>query len=201
MNEPVRPLPIVLFVIVACIAMGAPAVGTADTIKIGAILSLTGNSAALGQSVRDGILLAAEEINKRGGVNGSRIDIAIEDSKSDPHAAVEAFNRMEAARPPIFYVSYLSSVGVALAPLADEKKVVLVGLVTAARAFTQGHEMVYRYSVLVQLDMGPLLRILQDLNVKKLGIIYSNEEYGIEEQKLLCQIVRGHWRHSARSIV
>ena len=177
----------IVVAIAACMAMSAPAISAADTLRIGAILSLTGNSAANGQTMRDGILLAAEEINKRGGVNGSRIEIAVEDSKSDPQAAVEAFNRMESTRPPLFYLTFLSSVGVALAPLADEKKVVLVGLTTSALAFTRGHEMVYRYWPLAQSDMPPLLRILQDLKVKKLGIIYSNEEYGIEEQKLLSK--------------
>jgi ABC-type branched-subunit amino acid transport system substrate-binding protein len=113
--------------------------------------------------------------------------MVIEDSKSDPKAAIEAFNRIELTRHPLFYLSLLSGVGVALAPLADEKKVVLVGLATAALAFTRGHEMVYRYYPLAQSDMPPLLRILRDLKVKKLGIIYSNEEYGIEEQKLLSK--------------
>jgi branched-chain amino acid transport system substrate-binding protein len=124
-------------------------------------------------------------------VNGSKIDVVIEDSKSDPQAAVEAFNRMELTRPPLFYFSFLSSVGVALAPLADEKKVVLIGLVTSAFAFTQGREMAYRYWPLVQADIAPIFRLLQDLKVKKLGIIYSNEEYGIEQQKLLSKAFEG----------
>jgi len=115
----------------------------------------------------------------------------IEDSKSDPQAAVEAFKRIESTRPPLFYTSFLSNVGVALAPLADENKVVLVGLVTSALAFTRGHEMVYRYWPLAQADIGPALRILQDLKVKKLGILYSNEEYGTEEQKLLANAFEG----------
>jgi branched-chain amino acid transport system substrate-binding protein len=173
--------------IAACMSMSAPALFSADVLRIGAILSLTGNSAANGQTMRDGILLAAEEVNKRGGVNGSKIEIAFEDSKSDPKAAIEAFNKLELTRPPLFYLSFLSSVGIALGPLADEKKVVLVGLVSSAVALTQGRESVYRYWPLVQSDVSPLMRSLQDLKVKKLGIIYSNEEYGIEEQKLLSQ--------------
>jgi branched-chain amino acid transport system substrate-binding protein len=173
--------------IAACAALGAPVISGADTIRIGAILSITGNSAANGQSMRDGILLVVEEINRRGGVNGSKIDVVIEDSKSDPQAAVEAFNRMELTRPPLFYLSFLSSVGVALGPLTDEKKVVLIGLATSAPAFTQGRELVYQYWPTVQADMPPLLRLLQNLRVKKLGIVYSNEVYGVAEQKLAAK--------------
>lgn len=174
-------------VIAMCMGLGAPCISAADAIRIGAILSLTGNSSEYGQNMRDGILLAMEEINKRGGVNGSKIDVAIEDSKSDPKAAVEAFNRMELSRPPLFYLTSLSSVGMALAPLADERRVVLVGLVTSATSFTRGHEYVYRYWYLNQADIRPLMVFLQGLKVKKLGIIYSNEAYGMEEQQLLSK--------------
>ena len=173
--------------IAACVAMSAPAISAADTIRIGAILSLTGNAAEVGLNMRDGILLAVDETNKRGGVNGSRIDMVIEDSKSDPKAAIEAFNRIELTHHPLFYLSLLSSVGMALAPLADEKNVVLVGLCTAAASFTRGHDFVYRDWYLAQADIPPLLLMLKDLKVKKLGILYSNEEYGLELQRLISK--------------
>ncbi len=43
----------------------------------------------------EGIQLAVDEINKRSGVNGRRIDIDVQDSKGDPQAAIDAFNRIE----------------------------------------------------------------------------------------------------------
>jgi branched-chain amino acid transport system substrate-binding protein len=168
----------------ACMMMSVPAL-FADTIRIGAILALSGNAAASGQSIRDGLLLAVEEVNKRGGVNGSRIEMGIEDSQGDPQVAVEIFNKMELTRPPLFYLSFLSNVGVALGPLTDEKKVVLIGLATSAPAFTLGRELVYQYWPTVQADVPPIIRMLQDLRVKKLGIIYSHEDFGIAEQKLV----------------
>ena len=171
-------------VIATCVAISITAIAAADTMRIGAILALTGNSASNGQSIRDGILLAVDEINKRGGVNGSRVEVAIEDSKGDPQEAVEVFNRMERTRPALFYMSFLSNVGVALGPLTDEKNVVLVGISTSAAAFVRDRQMVYQYWPLVQADMPPLVRILQDLNVKKLGIIYSSDEFGTAEQRL-----------------
>ncbi len=177
--------------IAACIASLASLCMTgmvsAESIRIGAILSLTGNSAFMGQSMREGIQLAVEEINKRGGVNGRKVEIDVQDSKSEPEAAIDAFNRVESSHSPLFYLSFLSNVGVALAPLADEKKVVLVGLMTSAAAFTLGHDWVYRFSPLVKADTGPLLLMLQDLKVKRLGILYSTEEYGAEQQKLLSR--------------
>jgi branched-chain amino acid transport system substrate-binding protein len=77
------------FVLAAGIG-GATATGSAETatseaIPIGAVLSLTGPGAGLGQPERNGILLAEKTINARGGVAGHPIKIMIEDdgSKAD----------------------------------------------------------------------------------------------------------------------
>jgi ABC-type branched-subunit amino acid transport system substrate-binding protein len=51
--------------IAMCLCISAKALFGADALRIGAILSLSGSAAANGQSMRDGILLATEEINKR----------------------------------------------------------------------------------------------------------------------------------------
>ena len=180
-----KTFPSIPFVIAACIALGAPIAGAADAIKIGAILTATGNNATQGQYVRDGILLAVEEINKRGGVNGSRLEITFADSANDPKVAAEAFKNMEAALHPLLYISYASNVGAALAPLAEARRVVLMGLGTAAVDFTKGREWVFRYWPLGHAYIPPLLRILKDLQAKKLGIIYQNEEFGKEQQRLM----------------
>lgn len=58
-----------------------------DPIKIGAILSLSGPGAGIGQPERAGILLAEEAINARGGINGTPIKILIEDDGSKPDIA------------------------------------------------------------------------------------------------------------------
>jgi branched-chain amino acid transport system substrate-binding protein len=177
--------PTILIVIVACIATGAPITAAADTIKLGAIFQATGNNAAPGQYVRDGILLAVQQINGRGGLNGSRLEIAFADSGSDPKAASDAFNKMENSLHPLMYVSYSSNVGMALAPLAEENHVVLVGLVTAAIDFTRGREWVFRYWPLGPAYITPLLQVLQNLQVKRLGIIYQNDDFGKEQKELM----------------
>ena len=168
-------------------AFFVPVAARAETIIIGAILTLTGNSATLGSGVRDGLQLAIEEINKRGGVNGNKIELIVEDSKSDPQAGIVGFNRIEAGRQPLLYVSNLSSVGMALAPLAEERRVALVGLATAALEFTRSRDWVFRYWPLGQAYVPPLMRILRDLKVKKLGILFQNDEFGKEQRQLLSK--------------
>lgn len=65
----------------------ASANAQSEPIKIGAVLSLTGPGAGLGQPERLGILLAEEAINAKGGVSGRPIKVIIEDDGSKPDIA------------------------------------------------------------------------------------------------------------------
>jgi branched-chain amino acid transport system substrate-binding protein len=58
-----------------------------EPIKIGAVLSLTGPGAGLGQGERTGILLAEKVINGKGGVRGRPVKVIIEDDGSKPDNA------------------------------------------------------------------------------------------------------------------
>jgi branched-chain amino acid transport system substrate-binding protein len=147
-------------------------------IRVGAIISLTG-AASTHVDVRDSLLLAAEEINSRGGINGRRIELIIEDSKTDPDEGVEAFKRIEKKYAPDFYISTLSSVSLALVPLAEKHQVVLVALVTAASEITKNTEWVFRYWTTAESEIVPVISMLKNLGVKKLGILYLNDPFGI----------------------
>ena len=65
-----------------------------DRIKIGGLAPLTGNVAVYGVSVKNGAMLAVEEINASGGVMGKQLDLNFLDEKGDPAEAVNAYNRL-----------------------------------------------------------------------------------------------------------
>ncbi len=65
-----------------------------EPIKVGAVISLTGPGAGLGQPQRQGILLAEKVINAKGGVNGRPINVIIEDDGSKPDIAKSKAERL-----------------------------------------------------------------------------------------------------------
>lgn len=65
-----------------------------EPIKIGALLSVTGGLAGVGIPERNGVLLAAEAINEKGGINGQPIEIVLEDDGSSPDAAIPKINQL-----------------------------------------------------------------------------------------------------------
>ncbi|MFC2041109.1 ABC transporter substrate-binding protein [Chloroflexota bacterium] len=171
-------LMISLVMIVATVMIAGP--GCAEKpIKIGAILSITGAGDYMGEDVRDGMLLAVDDVNSQGGINGRKIELIIEDSKTDPEEGKKVFSKMESEHHPDMYVSMLSLNCVALAPLAEENEVMLLGLCVTVPEFTEEKEWVFRYWVMTDDEVSPVLSMLEESGVKNLGIMYSNEEYGI----------------------
>lgn len=79
-------------------ASQAPSAGgsapAAQTLIIGGSGPLTGDYATYGVSVKQGALLAMQEINAAGGTNGILFDVRVEDDQADPAMAVNAYSTL-----------------------------------------------------------------------------------------------------------
>ncbi|HEY5537716.1 MAG TPA: ABC transporter substrate-binding protein [Acetobacterium sp.] len=79
-----------IFTFAGCSSSGS----SDDVIKIGFIGPTTGDAAIYGSSAKDGAMLAVEEINAAGGVNGKQVELIAYDSKADQTEAINAYNRL-----------------------------------------------------------------------------------------------------------
>ncbi|MDO5725191.1 MAG: ABC transporter substrate-binding protein [Tissierellia bacterium] len=64
-----------------------------DSVIIRGIICKTGPAAVYGNTTENGILLAIEEINAEGGINGKLIDYKSDDDKADPTESVTLYNK------------------------------------------------------------------------------------------------------------
>src|SRR5689334_19386587 len=81
--------------LVALVMLALVPAGDAQApIKIGVIEPLSGPVAASGNYVRMGAEIARDWINARGGINGRKVDLVIEDNKSDPKEAASAAEKL-----------------------------------------------------------------------------------------------------------
>jgi branched-chain amino acid transport system substrate-binding protein len=147
-----------------------------EAIKIGAILPLAGPGEWIGQEAGDGMLLAAKQINARNGINGRKIKLIIEDCQTDPQKAKSAFSKTENTHHPLFYVSAMSLISRAVAPLSEENSVVLFGLMATMPILTEKPKWVFRYCHTQEAVVRSILSILKELNIKNLGFIYINDK-------------------------
>jgi len=111
---------------------GSTAQKSQDTIKIGYIGALSGDSAVWGQAGLNGMKLSAKDINAAGGILGRQVEIIGLDGRGQPVDSVNAFNKLVDIDKVLCVVgTNFSACNIAMAPIADLKKVPLIGTATS----------------------------------------------------------------------
>ncbi|MBU1228601.1 MAG: ABC transporter substrate-binding protein, partial [Proteobacteria bacterium] len=65
-----------------------------DTIKIGAVLSVTGPASFLGEPEKNTLLMLQDELNAAGGVDGRKVQVIVYDDESDVNKCVMAAKKL-----------------------------------------------------------------------------------------------------------
>src|SRR3954463_834845 len=67
----------------AASALTAPA-SAQDTLKLGLVAAMSGQSAKSGEAIVRGLSIAIDEINAKGGVLGKKVELLVRDDESNP---------------------------------------------------------------------------------------------------------------------
>jgi branched-chain amino acid transport system substrate-binding protein len=152
----------------------------ADTIKIGVDQPLTGAFAASGNYIVEGAQIAAEEINAKGGVLGSKIELVVEDNKSNPtEAASVAEKLIDRDHVPVMLGAWGSSLTLAVMPKLMQYQVpMLVETSSAGKITTQGNPYIFRISPPSWVEADMFEKLLPKLGVKKVDFLAINNDWG-----------------------
>lgn len=149
------------------------------TIKIGAVLPLTGDSAAWGEQGKYGIELAVEEINAKGGINGKKLKVIYEDSQAVPKNAVTSIQKLiNVDKVPAVVGDIVSATTLAMAPIAEKSKTVLIAISASAPAITDAGEYIYRVWPSDLLEGSVLAEFAAKNKYRNVCILYIQTDYG-----------------------
>jgi branched-chain amino acid transport system substrate-binding protein len=161
------------------------AVGTAqaqETIKIGVNEPLTGAVAASGTYVTNGARIGAEVVNGRGGVLGKKIELVIEDNKSNPKEAVDAAEKLILRdKVPVMIGAWSSTFTLAVMPKLVEYGVPLIVETSSSGKITvSGNPWVFRISPTSEMEAIAFLDKLDKFNppIKKVDFLSVNNDFG-----------------------
>lgn len=100
---------------------------SSDTVKIGLVFSLTGGTAITEEAMYNAAVLALDEINAAGGINGKQIEYVVKDYATDPDTAVKVVKELILQDEVTAIVGlYTSASRVAVEPILEEYEVPLV---------------------------------------------------------------------------
>jgi len=115
------------------------------TIQIGFFGDLTGPTFNFGLSAKNGVLMAADEINQAGGINGHNLDIVIEDDKGSPEEAAQVTGKLIDRYKVIAIIGAgASGNSLAAAPKAQSAHVPLIAPSSTNPAVTQAGDYIFR---------------------------------------------------------
>lgn len=148
------------------------------SIKIGLIMPLTGNSASFGEPSEKAAILATEEINAKGGVNGQRLELIAEDGKCDAKAAVDAANKLINVDQVTILITGCSSESLAVAPIANEHHVIQMASLTSANSYTMAGDYSFRTFPSADYYVGKLGDFAYlDQNRRKMAILFEQKDF------------------------
>jgi branched-chain amino acid transport system substrate-binding protein len=100
---------------------------SSDPVRIGVIIGLTGPAAVAGTDGAKSMQIAADEINRAGGILGRKLELIVEDDEGRPKSGVEAANKLaDVDKVPVCVGGYQSSIALPVGKILNDKKVVWV---------------------------------------------------------------------------
>src|SRR5215510_646528 len=175
-------------------SLAKPAVALNEPIRLGYLPALTGPSSSTGIGINRGTLLAVQELNAAGGINGRQIELITRDTQSDPTKAVNGATELTRG----------SKVNVVFGPLNSGESLAVVPLL--ARANTpqvhpcwvdtltdpKKYPMCFRNAPTNQQIGGAANRyVVEVLKRKKVAVISDTTGYGTASVNAYVPMLKG----------
>lgn len=183
-----------------------PSAGAGETVKIGVNYELSGDVATYGSNTRNGIIMAFEEINAKGGVlGGLKIEPVVLDNKSVDAEATSVATRLIARDKVVAHIGPATTgATLAASPVATDNKVpLLTTSATAPNVTVDANGKVKDYIFRIcfidppQAIVGAEF-IYNDLNGRKVAVYYDN---GNDYSKGLYNVFKKHFADLGGQVV
>jgi branched-chain amino acid transport system substrate-binding protein len=161
---------------------------SAAPIKLADVAELSGGGATVGTNWKNGIDLAVEEINAKGGILGHKIEVTHADSQSNPGVARAQVQKALDSEPYVLLgPGYSGSVKVT-APLAAEAGITEIMGGEAAELTQAGNKFLFRTSFGQQSTMPKVAKyIADDLKAKTVAVVWVNNDFGKGGRDVIIQ--------------
>lgn len=168
-------MPLVVF----ALALSPAAASAQSTVYIPNLAELSGAGAVSGTNWRDGIILAVEELNAKGGILGRKLDVPHVDTQSEASIARAQIQKMIDNKPyvvlgPVFSGSVLPSM-----ELTRQAEIAQIVGGEAAAITQRGNPYVFRTSFGQQVSMPKIANYIRDgVKAKSVAVVWVNNDFG-----------------------
>ncbi|WP_407654515.1 ABC transporter substrate-binding protein [Bradyrhizobium prioriisuperbiae] len=160
----------------------------ADTVKLGLVAAMSGQSAKSGEAIVRGLSVAIDEINAKGGLLGKKVELVVRDDESNPAKGVVAARELaQREQVAAIFGGLDTPVSMAIVPFANQAKIPFIGVWAAGTPITRNgaaENYVFRVSAVDALvDVALVNYAEKKYGAKKPGLILINNSWGESNEK------------------
>jgi branched-chain amino acid transport system substrate-binding protein len=159
-----------------------------DPIKIGVVASLSGPAAPFGEQQLKGAELAVADWNAK---HERKIELSTQDDQSDPKSGVSAMRKLVGDDPDAIVGPTASTIGVAVAPIANQSEIPLMSASVSAPEFATPGGFTFRDHLSTPQLVGEAVQWAIDDGVRSVGLLMPNAADGKAAAKEATRIVEG----------
>ncbi len=161
----------------------------AETIKIGAIFSVTGPASFLGAPEAKTVTMMIDEINSGGGIAGRRVELIIKDSGGSPEKAI-SFTKQLIEENKVFAIVGPSTSGetMKIKSICEEGKTILLSCAAAEVIVNPMAKYVFKTPQKDSYAAQKIFEVMKKKKITKIGIVSSNDGFGIAGKEQLEKI-------------
>ncbi len=169
------------------LAMLSPAAAQ-ETVKVGLVAAMSGQSAKSGEAIQRGLSLAIDEINAKGGLLGKKVELVVRDDESNPAKGVVAARELAQREKVVAMFGGVDTpVSLAIVPFANQAKIPFMGVWAAGTPITRNgaaENYVFRVSAVDEIvDVALVDYSVKKYAAKKPGMILINNPWGESNEK------------------
>lgn len=187
-------LTLALATVAAALAAAGLAAGSragGGQVDLAMISPLTGPLSFVGQDNRAGVLAAVNEINRRGGVKGRKIQLTIFDDGSSPSQGVVHMQRIAADSKYLGVVgSGFSTVSLAVAPVVEAAKIPYISMAASAAQVTPAKPYFFMTTATSRLFAYAMASQLRKQGIRRIALMNDNGGFGREGSRNVKELAR-----------
>ena len=186
-------LPRFFLMLFCMVALLTAPVFAADTIKIGAILSVTGPASFLGAPEAKTLEMLVEDINAKGGIIGKKVELVVKDSGGSPEKTV-SFAKQLIEEEKVFAIIGPSTSGetMAIKNVAEEGKTLLISCAAAEVIVNPLAKYVFKVAPKDSYAAVKIFQQMKKMKISRIGVLSSNTGFGKAGKEQLEKLAPEH---------
>jgi branched-chain amino acid transport system substrate-binding protein len=157
-----------------------------ETIKIGAIFSVTGPASFLGAPEEKTAQMMVDEINSKGGVDGKMLKLIVKDSTGSPEKAI-SFAKQLIEEDKVFAIIGPSTSGetMKIKTICEDGKTILISCAAAEVIVNPVAKYVFKSPQNDKLAALKIYEVMKKKGITRIGIVSSNDGFGLAGKEQL----------------